>query len=259
MPSSLSRFALKIPKNRRSGDFLPRKPRITPVLISFLFAVFFFGACSFDYGTSESDAGDQPDIVMREVEYVRVRDGDPVVRFQAEAAERYEKRQAMELRNFSFEQFESHGDDINAIGRAGVASVDLDSGDIQLGGGVRIDVESEDIVIETHLLNWQDKERILSGDGDSQVDIQRSDGTSFTGRGFSAHTRERTWEFTSGAKGTYFHEDDEEEEGEGGEEDAGAEKDEEPAAQIVPETASEGFPAPSGFGEDPGAGGERPL
>jgi LPS export ABC transporter protein LptC len=225
---------------------------ITPVF--FLILAFLLGACSFDYGTSESDAGDQPDIVMRDVEYVRIRDGDPVVRFQAETAERYEKRQAMELRNFSFEQFESHGDDINAVGRAGVASVDLDSGDIQLGGGVRIDVESEDIIIETHLLNWQDKERILSGEGDSQVDIQRSDGTSFTGRGFSAHTRERTWEFTSGADGTYFHEDDEEEEGEGGEDD-GTEEDEEPAAEIAPE----GFPDPSGSGEDPGAGGEGLL
>jgi LPS export ABC transporter protein LptC len=229
--------------------------------LNFPFFLFFLiivlGACSFDYGDSESDAGDQPDIIMRDVEYVRIRDGDPVVRFQAETAERYEKRQSMELRNFSFEQFESHGDDINAVGRAGIASVDLDSGDIQLSGGVRIDVESEDIIIETHFLNWRDKERTLSGTEDSQVDIQRSDGTSFTGRGFSAHTRERTWAFTSGANGTYFHEDDEDEEGEGGEEDGGAETDE--GAGIVPEPAPEGFPAPDVSGENPGINGEEPL
>jgi LPS export ABC transporter protein LptC len=257
MPSSLSRFALKIPKNRRSGDFLPRKPRITPVLISFLFAAFFFGACSFDYGDSESDAGDQPDIIMRDVEYVRIRDGDPLVRFQAETAERYEKRQTMELRNFSFEQFGSQGEEINAVGRAGNASVELDSGNIHLDNGVRIAVDSEDITIETNILDWQDKERILSGPETSPVDIQRSDGTSFTGIGFSAQTRERIWGFDSGVSGTYVHEDDDEEED--GEEEDGAEGDEEPAAEIIPETALEVAPFPGGSGETAGTNGEIPL
>jgi LPS export ABC transporter protein LptC len=232
---------------------------ITPV--SFLILAFFFGACSFDYGASESDAGDQPDIIMRDVEYVRIRDGDPQVRFQAETAERYEKRQTMELRNFSFEQFSSQGEEINAVGRAGKASVELDSGNIHLDDGVRIVVDSEDITIETGILNWQDKERILSGPEASPVDIQRSDGTSFTGIGFSAQTRERLWGFESGVSGIYVHEDDEEEEeeGEGGEEEDGAERDEEPAAEIVPETAPEEVPSPDDSGEDPGADGEIPL
>ncbi|MDR3140045.1 MAG: LPS export ABC transporter periplasmic protein LptC [Treponema sp.] len=194
-------------------------------VLKFLIPLFawFSWACSFDYGSSESGSEDQPDIIMREVEYVRVRDGDPQVRFQAETAERFEKRQIMELRNFSFEQFEKHGDEINAVGRAGTASVELDSGDIQLGDGVRINVDSEDITIETSGLKWQDSERLLSGEADAQVDIKRSDGTSFTGTGFSTYTRERTWAFVSGASGTYVHEDDDEEEGEGEEAGTGDE------------------------------------
>ncbi|MDR3167881.1 MAG: LPS export ABC transporter periplasmic protein LptC [Treponema sp.] len=183
------------------------------------------GACSFDYGFSESDTDDQPNIIMRDVEYVRVRDGDPLVRFRAETAERYEKRQTMELRNFSFEQFNNHGDDINAMGRAGTASVELDSGNIYLGDGVRIEVDSEDITIATDILSWQDTDRILSGEETSTVNVQRSDGTSFTGVGFSAHTRERTWSFDYGVSGTYVHEDDEEDEAP---EEAGEETGEEP-------------------------------
>ncbi|MDR3115872.1 MAG: LPS export ABC transporter periplasmic protein LptC [Treponema sp.] len=170
------------------------------------------GACSFDYGESASDQGDLPDIVMQDVEYVRVRNGNPQVRFTAESAERYEKRQTMELTQFSFEQFEHQGEEINAVGQAGTASVELDSGNIRLRDGVRLEVASEDIILETKSLDWQDKERLLSGGEAEQVDMQRSDGTNFSGWGFSADIRNRTWGFASGINGTYIWEDEEEEE-----------------------------------------------
>jgi LPS export ABC transporter protein LptC len=187
---------------------------ITRARGSFCFLLCFccwLAACTFDYGFGSGEEEDQPDIIMNDVEYVRVRNGDPVVRFEAEAAERYENRQAMELKNFSFEQFDTHGDEINAVGSAGAASVELDSGNIQMFGGVRLSVDSEDITLETPSLKWQDKERFLSGAETDQVDIQRSNGTSFTGQGFSADVRARTWGFVSGAEGTYIHDDDDEE------------------------------------------------
>ena len=170
------------------------------------------GSCSFDYGDAASDQGDLPDIVMKEVEYVRVRNGNPLVRFTAESAERYEKRQTMELTNFSFEQFEHQGSDINAVGRAGTASVELDSGNVRLRDGVRLEVESEDVTLETGGLDWEDQERLLSGGETEQVDMQRSDGTNFSGWGFSADIRNRTWGFASGINGTYIWEDEDEEE-----------------------------------------------
>jgi hypothetical protein len=139
----------------------------------------------------------------------------------------------MELEQFSFEQFESHGLDINAVGSAGRASVETDSGNISMEGGVRIAVESEDITIETETLTWQDKERSLAGGDYNPVDIKRSDGTSFTGQGFSADARRRTWSFTYGVGGIYIHEDDEEE---GGEAQAGAEGDEPFAGAEADET-----------------------
>jgi LPS export ABC transporter protein LptC len=167
--------------------------------------------CSFDYGEGALENEEQPDIIMKEVEYVRVRNGDPLVRFMAESAERYEKRQTMELKNFSFEQFEHHGEDINAIGEAGTASVELDSGNIRLRDGVRLEVDSEDITIATPSLDWQDKDKRLFAGEDEWVDMYRSDGTNFSGQGFSANVRDRTWGFASGIQGTYIWEDDEEE------------------------------------------------
>ena len=176
------------------------------------FSVFAFiiiitvSACSFDYGNTKADKS-KPDIVMRDVEYVRVRGGDPLVRFQAEYAERYEKKKIMNLESFSFEQFENTSE-INATGKAGEASVEMDSGNISLTKGVQITVDSEDITIETASLNWQDRERRLTGQPDDDVEIRRSDGTSFTGRGFTADARERTWLFGEGARGSYVDDDE---------------------------------------------------
>jgi LPS export ABC transporter protein LptC len=151
---------------------------------------------------------------MNDVEYVRVRDGDPVIRFEAESAERYEKPQIMRLTNFSFEQYDSHGDEVNAQGGAGRASVNLDSGNIQLEGGVSLSVGSEDITIETPALAWQDEERLLSGNEQDKVYIHRSNGTNFSGQGFSADVRRRTWTFTSAVEGTYIYDDEDETAGE---------------------------------------------
>jgi LPS export ABC transporter protein LptC len=171
-----------------------------------LFAVLvclFLVSCSFDYGNAPAPDRSQPDIVMRDVEYVRVRSGDPVVRFQAEEAERYEQQQTMNLKNFSFEQFENHGNEINAAGSAGEARVELDSGNIRLGGGVKITVDSDDITIATSNLTWQDKDRRLEGAPGGEVEITRSDGTGFSGLGFSADARRRTWNFEAGVSGSY--------------------------------------------------------
>jgi len=177
----------------------------------FFLGCIFFAACSFDYGSSREGDGGKPDIVMENVEYVRVRGGDPTMRFRAELAERYEERQTMSLRSITFEQFENQGTEINALGRAGTAVVELDTGNVRLSDGVSMEVESEDITIETSGLRWVDKEKQLYGQGEDEVEIYRSDGTRFTGRGFSANIRERTWEFALGAKGTYVDNDEEDE------------------------------------------------
>ena len=171
--------------------------------------VLFLAACSFDYSDLSDSEGDKPDIIMENFRYVRVRGGDPLVRFQAEYAERWEERQTMEIREFAFEQLENNGEEINAEGRAGTASVNLNSGNISLRDGVRINIESEDIIIETRKLEWRDKEKHFFGAEEDEVNIERSDGTSFTGRGFSANIRNRTWTFTGEVKGTYVEKEDE--------------------------------------------------
>jgi LPS export ABC transporter protein LptC len=167
-----------------------------------------FIACTFDYGDQTTQNDKQPDIIMGDVNYTRVRNGSPEVNFQATQAERFEKKRTMNLEDFSFKQFSNHGKDVNAKGEGGYAQVKLDSGDVNISKGVSIRVDSEDVTIKTDKLSWQDDKHDLSGDADSTVDIQKSDGTAFTGKGFSANTRSRSFEFSGGIEGNYVDDKD---------------------------------------------------
>jgi len=180
--------------------------------------VFLFGACTFDYGADQEADGGRPDIVMESIEYVRVRGGNILARFNAEHAEQWEERQTMMLRDFAFQQMEDQGETVNVEGTAGAAEVDLDSGDIVLFDGVRVRIESEDLIISTIMLEWNDSGKTLTGGTDEEVEIERSDGTNFTGRGFSADIRRRTWVFTGEAWGSFVDENDDEDEDEDDEE-----------------------------------------
>ena len=186
-----------------------RNNRAFPLLAVLLL----FSACSFDYGLGDNDE-DKPDIVMEDIKYVRVRGGDLLARFEAEYAERWEERQIMGLRDFSFEQMEDQGQTTNVEGFAKGAEVNVDSGDIVFFGGVTISIESEDIIISTDGIEWRDREKTLTGHADVEVEVQRSDGTHFTGRGFSADIRSRVWAFSGEVSGSYVEEDEEDEEDE---------------------------------------------
>jgi len=182
--------------------------------VAYFCCILFLAAasCSFNYGETESSGEELPDLVMENVDYVRVRSADPIARIQAERAERYEKQGIMKLQQFSFEQYGSRGEEINSSGSGGNAEVNIDSGDIFMNNGVRLEVASEDIIIETFQLEWKDEPKTFSTGEDNNVYIFRQNGTSFIGTGLNADARKRTWEFTGEASGTYIQDDDEESE-----------------------------------------------
>jgi len=204
--------------------FRIRKPAhkeipIFRIWIFFLFFAFtlFIPGCSFDYGAGQGSSENRPDIIMENISYVRVRKGDLLARFYAVEAERWEDRQIMILRDFTFEQMEDKGETVSIEGRAGTAEIQVDSGDIHFYNGVRFDIESEDFILRTLEIEWKDKEKALLGNPDEDVYIERSDGTSFSGKGLSADIRSRTWEF-SGVVSGIFVEEDEKDSGEDSEE-----------------------------------------
>jgi len=173
--------------------------------------ILFITSCTFDYGEATVER-ETPDLVMENVEYVRVRSSDPIARFTAERAERYEKQGVMKLKNFTFEQYGERGEEVNAIGGAGYASVDIETGDVFMDNGVWLEVESEDIILETKQLDWKDEPRLLYSGPEDEVNIFQSSGTDFKGIGLYVEARNRIWEFKGNVSGTFISVDEEDEE-----------------------------------------------
>jgi len=176
----------------------------------FLFPALFVMACSFDYDTASEEDQD-PDMIMKKVEYVRIEDGNPIIRVRADEVRRYEARHAMELDLFYFDQFNAAPEDvkeipdINVRGNAGIARIETDTNNFAMQHGIFFEVKSEDITLETEDLSWQDKERHLAAPG--KLTITRSDGTTLEGVGFSADTRAKSWEFESDVEGAIVDDD----------------------------------------------------
>jgi len=180
-------------------------------LLPFLLVVLFL-ACTFEYGDGEDSEREMPDLIMENVVYIRVRSSDPIARFQAERAERFENIGLMKLQNFSFEQYGEKGAEANTFGSAGFASIDIESGDVFMENSVRLEIETENIVLETDQLDWKEEDRILTTRPDDEVRIFQDTGTSFTGIGLRVDARRQAWEFFGIVTGTYVSEEDESEE-----------------------------------------------
>ncbi|MDR1230434.1 MAG: LPS export ABC transporter periplasmic protein LptC [Spirochaetaceae bacterium] len=197
------------------------------IMIDFLFAFAVLGmGCSFDYGNQETEESALPDIVMENLDYVRVRGGSPQAHFVAERAERYDKRRTMELYAIQFEQYNSATGELDAKGTAGGAEIELANGNVTLKNGIDLSVESEEVTLETDWLAWNDGERTLNGRQDAAVVITQTGGTDFRGIGLSANVRSRQWEFSGGAEGAFEQDDDDEEEEDDESEDEGGSGDE---------------------------------
>lgn len=166
-------------------------------------------ACSFPYDPVV-DNDHEPNLIMENVEYVRMANGNPEIRIIAQEVRQYEAKHTMELDDFTFEQFNAAPagleriPEINARGKAKAAHLETDTGNAFLRGEINIEVVSEDMTLETEEFSWQNEERIINAPG--TVNITRSDGTTLTGTGFSADVRTRSWEIESGVEGSIVEE-----------------------------------------------------
>jgi LPS export ABC transporter protein LptC len=180
---------------------------------AWIFLTLLLAACSFDYDASAGDFDNDPDVVMKDVEYVRMENALPVVRIRSKEARRYEAKHAMEMDGFSFEQYNptlpenAEIPDINVRGDGGSVRIETDSRNLTMAGGVSIDVQSEDFSLRTETLSWEDKDRLISAPG--EVTVTRSDGTRLSGRNLSADTRRREWRFEEAVSGDIVEEDEE--------------------------------------------------
>ena len=167
---------------------------------------FVLSACSFDYSAITETESDKPDLVMQDVDYVRVTDGKISLHMQADQVDRYEKKRLLQVQNIRFEQFSKDSTEPDALGTAGIAQFWTATSDAAFTNGVRIFIKSEDLSVEAKSLQWNDSKKKLSGPQDDQVLLKKTDGSILVGKSFSADGRSRTWQFAGAVSGTYQEE-----------------------------------------------------
>ncbi|AEJ20858.1 LPS export ABC transporter periplasmic protein LptC [Gracilinema caldarium] len=168
-----------------------------------------FLSCSFDYGTSSEPEQEKPDLVMKDVDYVRVSDGKISLHMQADQINRYESKKLLQVQNISFEQYSKNSVGPDAVGSAGFAQFWTATSDAAFSGGVQIYINSENLSIEAKSLQWNHNSKKLLGPLDDQVLLKKSDGSILVGKNFSADGRSRSWQFTGPVSGTYQEDTDE--------------------------------------------------
>ncbi|MDR0550731.1 MAG: LPS export ABC transporter periplasmic protein LptC [Spirochaetaceae bacterium] len=171
----------------------------------------FYTSCTFVYDTETIVDDSIPDITMENVDWTRMRGGKAQARLEAAIADRYEKTHIMELRNYTFEQYDMSSGEVDSTGSGGKARVELENGNMRMTENIVINVNSEDMSLDAENLEWRDKEKTLTSADSTPVHVGQESGTNFEGNGFSADVRSRTWHFNGGAEGDYYLEDIEEE------------------------------------------------
>ena len=177
------------------------KPLRHPFLL--LAGVILAAGCSLDYQElAESLDEETPALRMEGVTVVTVEEGRERFRIQAESLEEFEEAFRRELAAATFTEYDSAGE-VSAEGRADSISFDTRTDDAVLEGGIRFYSVADETTVRADYLEWNDGERRLSGGDGRDVALERADGTSLVGRGFSADFPSRTFRFSTGVAGTY--------------------------------------------------------
>ncbi len=177
------------------------------VLVSL--AIMVLGACSLDYDQSQlaSEISQEiPDTILTSVSHTVVRDN--VIRFRigAERVEAYGEEKRQELRQVTFTEYDSSGA-VRTEGTADHADFQTDTENVEITGNLRFYSVPDEAWLEADYLFWNSDERQLTSRPEETVTLERSDGTSIAGRGFTAEMDESVIIFSDGVRGTIVEEE----------------------------------------------------
>ena len=151
-----------------------------------------------------------PNSIIRNYTYVDVRPRTSSLKIYSGEARLYHKSRRTELRIVFFQEIDGEGKVVTE-GEADRAIIDTRTDDVELFGSIRCVSARQEAEISAEYLFWNNETRILEAKRNEEVLIEKSDGTSIRGRGFSIDTSAGTMEFVSPVEGTYVYTEDEEE------------------------------------------------
>jgi len=160
------------------------------------FALVLLVSCRDDTAVSAA-LGEVPDTVSENFTQVTV---SPTGRMEVTAGrvEYYQKRDTTVFTNAGLVEFNSSAEK-TLEGSADRIGLDGNNSGFAEGGIVLRDFINDNR-LEAEYLKWDDKERLLSGEG--KVRIESGDGITITGEGFIADIARETYTFSKGVEGT---------------------------------------------------------
>jgi LPS export ABC transporter protein LptC len=193
------------------SGFMEKSVKRIIIIIS-LFIVLGCLACTFKYGEEEEESG-RADITMRNVNYVRVREGKVDAVVDAKEVEIWEKKHEAVFKNIKFKYYgRNDEEEANVNGEGRKVYIWTERNDVIFDEWVYITIESEEMTVSAKYLEWDNEKRELSAKEGEAVKINKFDGSEMTGYGFKAYGADRTWEMEEGASGVIIGKKDEEEE-----------------------------------------------
>gem|GEM_PF-954525 len=159
--------------------------------------------CSLDYEDTQLDeefATDLPEAELDDAVITAVRD-DGEVRLFAMQVQYFPKRQEQHLTDVRFEELSSDGSVVTE-GTAGRARIFSDTDDVELWDDVRLYSYEQEAWIIADFLRYDHEIRVISGRPESRVHIERDDGSTISGIGFSAELELRGVSFSGEVRGT---------------------------------------------------------
>jgi len=172
-----------------------------------------FAGCSFDYEQAEiagTLSEGVPNSIVRSYTYVDIRPGQTSFQIYSLEAKMYHKDHRTTLDSVFFREIDEEGDVVTE-GEADSAVIDTQTDNVEINGSIHFASTLYDMIIETEYLYWNNETRTLEGKAEGEVYIEKSDGTTIRGRGFSVNSPSRKIEFSSEVEGTYVYSDEEEE------------------------------------------------
>ncbi len=173
-----------------------------PIVVFTLLAA---AGCSIDYesGTfSENLSEEIPDTVLLSFTHTVVRGETPLFRITAERAESFDTKKETRLTDVSFREYDADGTVITE-GVADSAVFFTDTENARIEGNIRVTTHREDGSLSAERLSWDSEERLLAGEPEDEVEIERETGSQVRGRDFRADLRRRVITFGSSVDGIY--------------------------------------------------------
>ncbi len=182
---------MRTPADRRRHGF---RGRLTSLSASAALAsAMLLAGCSFDYRSTELDeelAEEVPNTVLNGVEHT-VMSGDRVTAvLRIDRVESYDERDLLVLSGIHFTEFDADGLVITEAW-AERAEYRSETGDARAEGSVVVSSDREDARITATGLNWNDAERMLTGDDGAEVVLEWGDGSRLAGFDFEADVARR--------------------------------------------------------------------